>query len=97
MRQRGLTQASNLYASAVPAKGHDFEAPARVYIPPRNSTQDKIKGLLQTVIEGLARKEVYTPQHNGAANREKKRVHRFLSVSAKPLPTPGVATISKQK
>jgi hypothetical protein len=61
MKQRGrLTQASNFYAFT----GLDFAAPARFYIPSRNSTHDNIKGLLQTVIEGLASKEVYTPRHN---------------------------------
>ena len=65
MRQRGAADAgAKLYAFVVPAKGHDFEAPARVYVPSRNSTHDNIKGLLQTVMEGLARKEVYTPRHN---------------------------------
>ena len=55
-----VSQASSLYQFALPPAG-EFKAPVlRVQSVVSNNLQDKIKGLLQTVLEGLAMKDACT-------------------------------------
>jgi hypothetical protein len=56
-----VSQATSLYGFVLP-RADEFRAPAlRVQRAAGNSTQDKIKGLLKTVISGLAMKELPAP------------------------------------
>jgi hypothetical protein len=63
-----VRQATNAYAFVVPAAGQHFEAPRRVYQAVREHTSNKIKGLLQSVIAGLAMKNALTDPSASTSN-----------------------------